>query len=120
MKKTVSWDNPQQQDIPGRIGPQMTHDGQLAEMTEIFKCFSDLTRLKIINALLLSELRVHSLTEILQMSQPAVSHHLKQLRQMRLIKCRREGKTVYYSLDDYHVQLLFDICKTHVKEQNQE
>ncbi len=94
----------------------LTDDLQLACMAEIFQCFADPTRLKIINALLLSELCVCDLTEIMKMTQPAVSHHLKQLRQMRLVKCRREGKSIYYSLSDYHIQLLFDLCHTHLNE----
>ena len=95
---------------------QLTDDLTLAEMAEIFQCFSDPTRLKIINSLLLSELCVCDLTQILQMTQPAVSHHLKHLRQVRLVKARREGKSVFYSLNDFHIQQLFDICKIHLQE----
>lgn len=99
-----------------RITPELTGDLELARMAEIFQCFSDPTRLKIINALLLSELCVCDLVKLMHMTQPAVSHHLKQLRQMRLVKCRRAGKSIFYSLDDYHIQLLFDFCRTHLNE----
>ena len=94
----------------------LADDLTLARMAEIFQCFADPTRLKIINALLLSELCVCDLTKIMNMTQPAVSHHLKHLRQIRLVKATRTGKSVFYSLDDYHVQLLFDICRSHLSE----
>ena len=94
----------------------LADDLTLARMAEIFQCFADPTRLKIINALLLSDLCVCDLTKVMNMTQPAVSHHLKHLRQIRLVKATRTGKSVFYSLDDYHVQLLFDICRSHLSE----
>ncbi len=98
----------------------LANDLTLARMAEIFQCFADPTRLKIINALLLSDLCVCDLTKIMNMTQPAVSHHLKHLRQIRLVKATRTGKSVFYSLDDYHVQLLFDICRSHLSESHEE
>ena len=77
-----------------------------------FACLS-----KIINALLLSELCACDIAAIMRMSQPAVAHHLKILRQTRLVKCRKVGKVVYYSLCDGHVGMLFDQCQTHVREE---
>ena len=94
----------------------LSDDLTLARMAEIFQCFADPTRLKIINALLLSDLCVCDLTRLMNMTQPAVSHHLKHLRQIHLVKASRLGKSVFYSLDDYHVQLLFDICRSHLSE----
>ncbi|MBQ6470994.1 MAG: winged helix-turn-helix transcriptional regulator [Victivallales bacterium] len=94
----------------------LADDLTLSRMAEIFQCFADPTRLKIINALLLSELCVCDLTRIMNMTQPAVSHHLKHLREIRLVKATRTGKSVFYSLDDYHVPLLFDICRSHLSE----
>ena len=99
-----------------KVFSEITDDLSLAYMAEIFQCFADPTRLKIINALLVSELCVCDLTKILQMTQPAVSHHLKHLRHIRLVKSRRDGKSILYSLDDNHVRSLFDICKTHLNE----
>ena len=99
-----------------KVFSEITDDLSLAYMAEIFQCFADPTRLKIINALLVSELCVCDLTKILQMTQPAVSHHLKHLRHIRLVKSRRDGKSILYSLDDNHVRALFDICKTHLNE----
>ena len=98
----------------------LADDLTLARMAEIFQCFADPTRLKIINALLLSDLCVCDLTKIMNMTQPAVSHHLKHLRQIHLVKASRTGKSVFYSLDDYHVQLLFDICRSHLSENHGE
>lgn len=99
-----------------KVLPALADDLKLARMAEIFQCFADPTRLKIINALLISELCVCEITKLMNMTQPAVSHHLKHLRQVHLVKSRREGKSILYSLDDYHIQLLFDLCQTHLAE----
>ena len=107
-------------DTVAEVGKKITSPDLLDEMSELFKCFADPTRLKIINALLLSELCVGELQMVMSMTQPAVSHHLKQLRQLRLVKCRREGKATFYSLNDYHIQLLFDLAKTHQSEEHKE
>lgn len=104
------------EDILRQVKKEMTDDESLFHMAETFKALSDPTRLKIINALLLSEMCVCDLAALLNMSQPAISHHLKTLRQTRLIKYRRDGKMAYYSLDDDHIKTMFDVCETHVKE----
>lgn len=96
---------------------ELTNSELLGEMAGLFKVLSDPTRLKIVNALLLSELCVCDITAIVNMPQPSASHHLKELRLARLVKCRKCGKEIYYSLNDYHIQLLFDLCKTHSAEQ---
>jgi len=95
---------------------KLAGDLELLRMAEQFQCFADPTRLKIINALLISELCVCDLTRVLNMTQPAVSHHLRLLRQSRLVKSRRDGKSILYSLDDHHVKQLFDICQLHLAE----
>ncbi|MDR1815350.1 MAG: metalloregulator ArsR/SmtB family transcription factor [Clostridiales Family XIII bacterium] len=74
---------------------------------ELFKALADPTRLRIVNALLLSEICVCDVAALFGMSQPAVSHHLKVLRAARLVRTRRDGKTIYYSLDDEHVANIF-------------
>jgi len=94
-------------DILSKVRKEMTEDSRLVQMAELFKALDDPTRLKIINALLLAEMCVCDISALLNMTQPAISHHLKVLRQTQLIKYRREGKIVYYSLDDDHVELLF-------------
>lgn len=91
-------------------------DSELTRMAETFQCLADPTRLKIVNAMLDGELCVRDLTGIIGMSQPAVSHHLRQLRQMRLVRPRRLGKAVFYRLDDEHIRLLFRMCLSHVSE----
>ncbi|MHB9059323.1 MAG: ArsR/SmtB family transcription factor [Bacillota bacterium] len=75
----------------------------LAGLAEIFKALSDDSRVMMVYALSREELCVHDLAALLGMSVSAVSHHLRSLRQMRLVKNRRDGKRVFYSLDDDHV-----------------
>lgn len=91
-------------------------EAEIAEMSALFKMMSDPTRLRIINALLVSELCVRDLAELMQMSQSAISHQLAALRNSRLIKFRREGKQIFYSLDDEHIGQLFNQCLEHAKE----
>ncbi|MGI6325832.1 MAG: ArsR/SmtB family transcription factor [Saccharofermentanales bacterium] len=104
------------EDILSKVRKEMTEDIRLVQMAELFKALDDPTRLKIINALLLAEMCVCDISALLNMTQPAISHHLKVLRQTQLIKYRREGKIVYYSLDDDHVELLFRQGLAHVIE----
>lgn len=104
------------EDILEKVKEEITNDEVIYNTANIFKVLSDPTRLKIINALMLSEMCVCDISALLNMSQPAVSHHLKTLRQTRLIKYRRDGKSAYYSLDDDHIKNMFDQCITHVKE----
>ena len=99
-----------------KIMPQLTPEEDIYEMSDIFKAFSDPTRLSIIDALLNAELCVCDLATLLGISQPAVSHHLKSLKQSRIVKYRRDGKQAYYSLDDEHIHSLFEICRHHIKE----
>ncbi|MNP21558.1 hypothetical protein D3C76_1141810 [compost metagenome] len=84
-------------------------------MADWFKAFSDPTRLRIIDALLQKELCVHDLTVLLDMGQSAISHQLRSLRNMRIVKRRKEGKTVYYSLDDAHIEQIFLQTLQHIK-----
>ncbi len=91
-------------------------DNEIAEMSSLFKMMSDPTRLKIISALLVRELCVRDLAGLMQMSQSAISHQLAALRNSRLIKFRREGKQIFYSLDDDHIGQLFNQCLEHAKE----
>ncbi|MGI5824212.1 MAG: ArsR/SmtB family transcription factor [Bacillota bacterium] len=104
-------------DVVREVEKKLNSDEVLLEMADLFKAMNDPTRLKIINALLIHEMCVCDLTALLNLTQPAVSHHLKALRQARLVKFRREGKAAYYSLDDDHIQLLFDQCHNHVTEE---
>ncbi|MUT67076.1 ArsR/SmtB family transcription factor [Paenibacillus sp. NEAU-GSW1] len=84
------------------------------ELAELFKALGDPTRVKMIYALLENELCVHDLCVVLDMAQSAVSHQLRYLRNVRIVKRRKVGKTVYYSLDDDHVKEIFTQTLQHL------
>lgn len=86
-------------------------------LAELFGAFSDSSRLRIISALTGGEMNVSSIAESVGLSESATSHHLRGLRQMRLVRNRKEGRQVYYILDDNHVEKLFDIGLEHVRHQ---
>nr|WP_254777615.1 metalloregulator ArsR/SmtB family transcription factor [Paenibacillus naphthalenovorans] len=83
-------------------------------LADIFKVLGDPTRVKIIYTLLEKELCVHDLTQVLDMGQSAVSHQLRYLRNLRIVKRRKAGKTVFYSLDDEHIEQIFVQMLQHV------
>ncbi len=91
-------------------------DEMLADLADLFKIFGDSTRIKIIYSLFEREMCVCDIAELLGMTQSAISHQLRVLKNGRLVKFRKEGKTVYYSLDDEHVGKIFDCGLRHVKE----
>lgn len=95
---------------------QMPDFVELYELADLFKLFGDSTRLSILWALSESEMCVCDICALLRMKQPAVSHQLKNLKQSRIVKSRRDGKVVYYSLDDEHIRRLLDIGMEHVLE----
>ena len=86
-----------------------------ANLAELFRAMGDTNRIRIIGLLLDHELCVHDIAVLLGMSQSAVSHQMKSLRQMRLVKSRKEGRHVYYTLDDDHVRQVFQIGLEHVE-----
>ena len=88
----------------------------LDEMVLFYKAFSDNTRLKIINALYENELCVCDICVLLNMTKSAVSHQLKYLKDCNIIKNRKQGKEVFYTLNDEHVKVLFEVCKEHIME----
>ncbi len=89
------------------IKAELIDDQAAIQFADWFKAFSDPTRVKIISALLKRELCVHDLTVLLEMGQSAVSHQLRYLRNLRIVKRRKVGKTVFYSLDDAHIEQIF-------------
>ena len=89
---------------------------RLFELADLFKLFGDGTRIGILWALSESEMCVCDLCALLRMKQPAVSHQLKNLKQSRVVKARREGKVIYYSLDDEHIRKLLNLGMEHVLE----
>jgi DNA-binding transcriptional ArsR family regulator len=98
------------------VRAQMPDDDTLLDLADLFKMFADSTRVRILFALLKSELCVCDIADLLGMTKSAVSHQLRGLRQTRLVKYRREGKTVFYSLDDDHVGAIFAQGLQHVME----
>ena len=86
------------------------------KLATTFKVLGDPTRIRIINALANKELCVCDISELLDMSQSAISHQLRKLRDLNLVKYRKVGRIVYYSLDDYHILQLFSQGLEHVKE----
>ncbi len=98
------------------VQKEMKPDGVFVKVAQTFKALADLTRSKIIFALYKKELCVCDLAAILNISQSAVSHQLRILRNLNLVKYRKEGKIVYYSLDDKHIGNLFEECLRHVGE----
>lgn len=87
------------------------------ELADFFKIFGDPTRLKIINLLHREELFVNDISVKLSMSQSAVSHQLRILKQARLVKIRRDGKNIFYSLDDEHIEMIFRLGTEHIMEE---
>lgn len=86
------------------------------KMSELFKIFGDPTRLKILFVLFEKEVCVCDIADIVGMQQSAVSHQLRVLKQANLVKYRRDGKTIYYSLSDNHVKTIFAQAKEHIEE----
>ena len=99
-----------------KIKKVMPSDDLLFDIAEVFKVFGDTTRMKIISALLKSELCVGDISEITNSTQSAISHQLRVLKQAKLVKFRKEGKTVYYSLDDEHISEMYELAKKHIEE----
>ena len=99
-----------------KIKKIMPSDDLLFDIAEVFKVFGDTTRMKIISALLEAELCVGDIAEITNSTQSAISHQLRVLKQAKLVKFRKDGKIVYYSLDDDHISTLYEIAKKHIEE----
>lgn len=98
------------------VSLQMASDGTLERMAELFKAMGDPGRVKILEALRISDLCVFHLAELLGMSSSAVSHQLRVLRAARIVKFRKEGKNVVYSLEDAHIVGLLRQAGDHVLE----
>ena len=104
------------EDIVNKARDIMPEEETLYDLAELFKVFGDTTRIKIICALFESEMCVCDIAALLCMNQSAISHQLRVLKQARLVKFRKDGKVVYYSLDDEHIKLIFDLGLIHIKE----
>lgn len=91
-------------------------DEVLYDLAELFKVFGDSTRIKILYAMFETELCVNDIAKLLNLSQSSVSHQLRILKTSKLVKFRREGKSVFYSLDDEHVRAILSMGMEHVEE----
>jgi len=103
-------------EIISRVQPEMPDEEKLYDLAELFKMFGDSTRIRILYVLFESEMCVCDIAEVLKMTQSAISHQLRLLKQAKLVKNRREGKTVYYSLADDHVRSIIDQGMEHIEE----
>lgn len=103
-------------EIVNIVKEKMPEEESLYEMADLFKVFGDTTRVKILWALNESEMCVCDIAYLLKMTQSAISHQLRILKHSRLVKKRKEGKVVFYSLDDEHVKKIFDLAFIHVNE----
>ena len=109
------------EDIVNQVRDKMPQEESLYDLAQLFKVFGDLTRIRILWALNESEMCVCDIAVLLDMTQSAISHQLRVLKQTNLVKNRREGKVVYYSLVDEHVRQIFDQGLIHINEErNQE
>ena len=88
-----------------------------AHVAEIFRAFSDTSRVRILSAIVEKEVTIAALAKIVGITESAVSHHMRGLRQMRIVRARRDGKEVYYSVDDPHIIALFQQGVKHVQEE---
>ena len=104
------------EDIVQQVEQVLPEEQELLDLAEFFKVFGDSTRIKILYVLSQSEMCVCDIATLLQMGQSAISHQLRILKQMRLVKFRREGKTVFYSLSDDHIQTILAQGMEHINE----
>ena len=104
------------QDVVNKVKQDMPQDETLYDLAELFKVFGDSTRIKILYALFEAELCVCDIAQLLSVSQTAVSHQLRVLKNNKLVKFRKEGKNVFYSLADDHVRRIIDQSIEHVEE----
>ena len=104
------------EDIIKNVSESMPDDDILYDLAELYKIFGDSTRIKILYVLLEAEMCVCDIALLLGMSQSAISHQLRVLKQSKLVKYRREGKTIFYSLADEHVRTIMNQGLDHVAE----
>lgn len=105
------------EDLVNRVTQHMPAEEDLYDLADFYKVFGDTTRIKILYVLRCSELCVCDLAQALQMTQSAISHQLRVLKQMDLVKNRRDGKTIYYSLADSHIEGILDMGLEHINEE---
>lgn len=104
------------EDLLRIVNEKMPREEELYDLAELFKVFGDSTRIRILFVLFEAEVCVCDLAETLHMTQSAISHQLKILKQNKLVKSRREGKSIFYSLADAHVRTIIDQGREHIEE----
>ena len=104
------------EDVVKDIRKEMLDQEKFDDLSNVFKMFADPTRLKILSILFQHELCVCDISALLDMNQSAVSHQLSVLRQNRIIKSRRNGKNIHYSLDDEHIEAIYKTGIAHIEE----
>lgn len=105
------------QETVTRVALRMSDINQTILTAELFKVLSDPTRLRIVQALLIEELCVCDISALINISISAISHQLRLLRSMKIVKNRKQGKMVYYSLTDEHIRKLINIADEHIHEE---
>ena len=103
-------------EIVKKVKDAIPGEEMLFELSELYKIFGDSTRIKILYVLFESEMCVCDIAQLLELSQSAISHQLRVLKNARLIKFRRDGKTIFYSLADEHVRTIIDQGIEHIEE----
>ena len=103
-------------DLISSVNQDMPDEEMLYDLAELFRIFGDSTRIKILYVLFEAEMCVCDIAELLHMTQSAISHQLRVLKQSKLVKFRREGKTIYYSLADDHVRTIIGMGMEHLCE----
>ena len=103
-------------EIIQKVQRELPDEDTMYDLTELFRIFGDSTRIKILYALFESELCVNDIAQVVGISQSAVSHQLRLLKTSKLVKFRREGKAMYYSLDDDHVRSMIALGMEHTEE----
>lgn len=104
------------EELVHRVDEIMPCEEELFDLSELFKIFGDSTRIRILYVLFESEMCVCGIAELLGMTQSAISHQLQVLKKAKLVKYRREGKTIFYSLADSHVRTILDQGMEHITE----
>lgn len=102
--------------LVNEIRKKMCSYNKVTDLSDFFKIMGDSTRLQLLMALEYGELCVSDLSQLLNMSISAISHQLKSLRTAKLVKIRREGKNIYYSLDDEHIRSILEVSLEHILE----
>lgn len=104
------------EDVVEKVNERMPEEDKLYDLADFFKVFADSTRIKILYVLMCSEMCVCDLAQILNMTQSAISHQLRTLKQMDLVRNRRDGKTVFYTLADGHIKTILSQGLDHIEE----